>query len=238
MVGALRLVVKRAIREQLIRHDPFVGVESLAATPKRRGILEPEEVRYLFSLGSEAWPDPNARVLNMLAAACSLRKGELQGLRRKCVQETVLADDRVAAVLVVNASWEQSGRLKSTKNGRERLAPVPPVVVSDLSQIMSHSPYQGTDHFVFYFGRFIAAGQPSQNRRGLRSRPGCGGDRRGGQTCTVYLLSQLETLGKLGFGERRSPPAPRPASDRPYVAADDVELPALRPGLLRRPDHH
>ena len=150
VVGALRLIVKRAIREQLIRHDPFVGVESLAANPKRRGILDPEEVRPLFARGPEAWPDPNARVLNMLAAACGLRKGELQGLRRKCVQETLLDDGRRAAILVVNASWERSGRLKSTKNGRERLAPVPPVVYAELALTMAASPFQESDHFVFY----------------------------------------------------------------------------------------
>ena len=150
VVGALRLVIKRAIREQLIRHDPFVGVESLAANPKRRGILEPEEVRRLFALGAEAWPDPNARALNMVAAACGLRKGELQGLRRKCVQETVLEDGRIAAILVVNASWERSGRLKSTKSGRGRLAPVPPVVYRHVAGTLSASPFQEPDHFVFY----------------------------------------------------------------------------------------
>lgn len=150
VVGALRLVIKRAIREQLIRHNPFVGVESLAVNPKRRGILEPDEVRHLFALGTEAWPDPNARVLNMLAAACGLRKGELQGLRRKCVKPTLLEDGRTAAILVVNASWERSGRLKSTKSGRERLAPVPPVVYREVLQTLAVSPFREPDHFVFY----------------------------------------------------------------------------------------
>ena len=66
------------------------------------------------------------------------------------MQETKLADGRNAALLVVDASWERSGRLKSTKNGRARLAPVPPVVSADLRAVMDDSPWKDPDHLVFY----------------------------------------------------------------------------------------
>jgi integrase len=150
VVQAFRTVTKWAIRHRLIAHDPFVGVESLATQPRRRGIFEPDEVRRIFALGAEGWPDPLARVLNMVAAACGLRKGELQGLRRSCVQETMLADGRAAAVLLVDASWERSGRLKGTKSGRSRLVPVPPIVYCELQGAMSASPWSDPKHYIFY----------------------------------------------------------------------------------------
>jgi site-specific recombinase XerD len=139
VVMALRSVTKWAIHQRLLRHDPFVGVENLATLPRRRGIFELAEVTRIFSLGPEGWPDPGARLLNALACACGLRKGELQGLRRECVQETTLADGRKAGVLLVDASWERSGRLKGTKSGRSRLAPVPPALYADLSTYLDAS---------------------------------------------------------------------------------------------------
>ena len=86
----------------------------------------------------------------MIAAACGLRKGELQGLRRHYVRETTLADSRAAAVLVVVASWERSGRLKGTKSGRARLVPVPPVVYLELRAAMRASPWNDPSHYLFY----------------------------------------------------------------------------------------
>ncbi|MQY76838.1 MAG: hypothetical protein GH155_04330 [Spirochaeta sp.] len=64
---ACRLITRWAIRQRVLTHDPFVGVESLAMQPKRRGIFTMEEVKRIFAAD---WPDPGARVLNMLAAAC------------------------------------------------------------------------------------------------------------------------------------------------------------------------
>ena len=150
VVQALRLVTKWAIRQRVITHDPFVGVESLASQPKRRGIFTMEEVQRMFALGPEGWPDPAAKVLNMLAAACGLRKGELQAIRRKCVQPVELPDGRTSAVLLIDASWERSGRLKKPKSGRSRLAPVPPTVYADMLEVLDTSPWKGPEHFVFY----------------------------------------------------------------------------------------
>ena len=92
VVQAFRAVIKWGIRKRLIAHDPFVGVESLATQPKLRAIFEPPEMGNLFAAGTEAWPDPLARVLNMVAACAGLRKGELQGLQRRCVQPAQLQD--------------------------------------------------------------------------------------------------------------------------------------------------
>lgn len=147
---ALRLVTKWAIRQRILTHDPFVGVESLATQPKRRGIFTMGEVQTIFNLGSEGWPDPAAKVLNMLAACCGLRKGELQAIRRKCVQPIQLPDGRHTAVILIDRSWERSGRLKTPKNKHFRLAPVPPAVYTGLLEVLEASPWKDPDHFVFY----------------------------------------------------------------------------------------
>jgi integrase len=152
-VQALRLVVKWAIHQRQLGHDPFVGIESLAARPRRRGIFTVEEVETIFALGEEGWPDPGARLLNGLACACGLRKGELQGLRRHCVQETQLADGRIAGVLLIDRSWERSGRLKTPKSGRARLAPVPPGLYAELCAHLQRSPWQDPEALVFYSAR-------------------------------------------------------------------------------------
>jgi integrase len=150
VVLALRLVVKWAIRQRLLSHDPFVGVEALAALPRRRGIFTIPEVEAIFRLGPEGWPDPGARLLNALACACGLRKGELQGLRRESVQETALPDGRKAGVLLIDRSWERSGRLKAPKSGHARLAPVPPALYADLLGQLERSPWKQPEHFLFY----------------------------------------------------------------------------------------
>lgn len=80
---AFRLVTKWAIRQRLIAHDPFVGVETLSSQPKRRGILEPNEVQRIFALGTDGWPDPLARVLNLLAAVCK-KQSSPTGATRHC----------------------------------------------------------------------------------------------------------------------------------------------------------
>ncbi len=147
---ALRLVTKWAIRQRILTHDPFVGVESLATRPRRRGIFTMEEVQRIFALGPEGWPDPAAKLLNMLAAAWGLRKGELQAIRRKCVQPVQLPDGRESAVLLIDHSWERSGRLKTPKSGRSRLSPVSPVIYAELLEVLETSPWKGPDHFVFY----------------------------------------------------------------------------------------
>jgi len=159
---ALRTVTRWAIHQKQIRHDPFVGVESLATLPRRRGIFSIAEVEKIFALGAEGWPDPGARLLNALACACGLRKGELQGLRRECVQETILPDGRKAGVLLVNASWERSGRLKGTKSGRSRLAPVPPALYALLAAQLAGSPWKQPGLFVFYSA---APGRPVSHHK-------------------------------------------------------------------------
>ena len=149
VVQALHLLTKWAIHQRLIKTDPFVGVESLATQPKRRGIFSLEEVQRIFDLGEDGWPDPLARILNGIAAACGLRKGELQALRRCDLTERILPDGRRLGLLRIEHSWERSGRLKGTKTERIRFTPLPPGLYLQLLAVMNASPWQETHHFIF-----------------------------------------------------------------------------------------
>ena len=51
---------------------------------------------------------------------------------------------------MVDSSWERSGRLKTTKSGRARLAPVPPALYTQLQSHLAGSPWKEPEHFVFY----------------------------------------------------------------------------------------
>ncbi len=151
-VQSLRHVVKWAIHQRLIREDPFLGVESLRATPRAREPFTPAEIGRLFSLGVDAWPDPLALLMRMVAARCGLRKGELQALRRKSITPVSLPNGSIGAMLTVDASWERSGRLKTTKSGVVRGVPLPPFLYPKLRAALDASPWTGLDAFVFHSG--------------------------------------------------------------------------------------
>lgn len=124
IVIAFRHVVKWAIKKKILTHDPFLTIEPLVGTPKKRGSFEPEEVQRLFLLDLTAWNgDPLARLLHATAAASGMRKGELQGLQRQAVKEIRRPDGSVLVALLITSSWERSGRLKGTKSGNSRRRP-------------------------------------------------------------------------------------------------------------------
>jgi integrase len=139
VVQALRSVTRWAIHQRVLHHDPFVGVEPLASSPKRRGIFTIEEVRRIFAV---EWPDPRARIMNALACVCGLRKGEVQGLRKSSLQPLPLPDGHTAGVLIIDQSWERSGRLKSPKSGKTRLVSVPPRLTWELDAVILSSPWE------------------------------------------------------------------------------------------------
>jgi integrase len=145
---AFRHVVKYAIRKRLLKVDPFVGFERLAATPRRRGTFTADEVTRLLSLGSEAWTDSRSRLFVALAACTGLRKGELQALRRQSVQELTICDGRQIGILRVDSSWERSGHLKGTKSGKVRNVAIPPALYMSLHAVMAEAPWQDPDSFI------------------------------------------------------------------------------------------
>jgi integrase len=123
---ALRLVVREALRKGILHTDPFRGVTPLAAGAKiRRGILTPDELDRLFATNPDPWSIPWARVFFLIARYTGLRKGEIQALRMGSFFERLDNQGRHFAVVRVSGAWDRIA-FKPPKNGRERIAVLPP----------------------------------------------------------------------------------------------------------------
>jgi len=124
---------------ELIPSDPGKGLMKFSGTPARRGVLSEEEVRQLFAV---PWPDPRARIGNVLAMSTGLRAGEVLA-----VQVRDIGEDRLA----VRHSWSNQDGLKSTKTGVERSVPLVASVRSELLELARKSPHGiGPGSFVFW----------------------------------------------------------------------------------------
>jgi integrase len=150
IMAVMRLMIKWAFQQGDLKHDPFLGFIPASPKTQQRGVLERDELRRLFQLGPEAWPDKRLRVFCLVAATSGLRSGELQGLLRECVQEIQDSQGRACGLLEVRYSWSQTGELKLPKNGKPRRTTVPHAVYLELQDLMKDSPYKGPRDYVFY----------------------------------------------------------------------------------------
>lgn len=126
-IGVLRVISKWA-RKQGVPVDvgAFEALEPLAeAAPARRGILHPEELDALLWREPGPFAEPWARVFYIVAAVSGLRLGELQALRLGAFLERKTGSGQVFALVRVGASWDRT-TFKTPKNGRERIAVIPP----------------------------------------------------------------------------------------------------------------
>ena len=119
----LRQMLDIAVSQGLIRENPARGIKPLVAKQKERGCYSPEQIHRLFS---EPWNDVLCEFACRLASLTGMRLGEVQGLTWDC-----LHDDYIS----IEHSWANREGLKTPKNGRSRVAPVPPEFVQKLREI-------------------------------------------------------------------------------------------------------
>ena len=135
---AMRLVLKGAWRDKLLRRMPIVEAVS-ERDQKERGTYTPAEIRALFA---KRWPDFRAFVMTKLACSTGLRASECTALRRSCIHEDYVE---------VNQRWSPKWKLGPTKNRRTRIVPVPDLVLEDMQKLLAENPYKAVeDPFVFY----------------------------------------------------------------------------------------
>jgi integrase len=137
ILAAAVVPLHEAARLGLIALDPAASLRKLGNDTHEKGIPTDEEVRALLCLREI---DPRIRSAILLGAACALRIGEIQALRRENVG---------AASLSVSNSWGKVDGLKDTKTGRVRVVPLPPLVRSALLELTAANPY-GSDGFLLY----------------------------------------------------------------------------------------
>ncbi len=141
VLQAVGVALREAERLELIPSNPMKKVSKLSEAPKTRGIFSSEEIRALFR-DSSSWRDYRSYVACLLSAVTGMRSGEVLGLQKESVFPTHV---------LVQHSWDRlTNKLKSTKTGKVREAPIPPHVYQHLKRLMDSDPW-GEDHpFVFY----------------------------------------------------------------------------------------
>lgn len=115
-LSAATTAIRWASSNELIPTDPTRGLRGFSGASRKRGILEPGEVKALFST---SWEDERARVACLVAATTGARLGEVLAL-----QFQDIGKDR----LFIRHSYSIKDGLKTTKNGEEREVPLLPAV--------------------------------------------------------------------------------------------------------------
>jgi integrase len=118
-----------AFRLGLINENPLTRVAKLQKDTAPKGILTSKEISALFSTD---WDDDRVRIAAMLALSCGLRLGEILGL-----QNTALIDDR----LIITGAYGKEEGLKTTKNGKSRIVPLPFLLKSELGKLLTRNPH-------------------------------------------------------------------------------------------------
>jgi len=137
-ISAATTALRWAAANEIILSDPTRGLRGFSGQGRRRGILEPGEVKALFST---TWADERARVACLVAMTTGARLGEVLAIRREDLGENRL---------YIRHSYSIRDGLKSTKSGEAREVPLLPAVRAALLALEARSPHPaGPERFVF-----------------------------------------------------------------------------------------
>ena len=141
----LKIILKEAVRQNVISRDPSVLITGFAVQAAERGILTGPEIRGLFyeQQIDKVWDgDRKHFCLNLIAASTGLRMGECQGLAVGSVH---------SGYLTISQSWERRTGLKEgTKTGVGRLVPLPSKTARYLDILIETALYKDPVDLVFY----------------------------------------------------------------------------------------
>ena len=138
------------IKEGLITSNPLSSVERFKVNAKKRGIPTETEMKKLMELNWD-WTDSVNKLAFKVAALFGLRAGEISGLQ-------VCDIDATADLLYIRHSWNDTDKLKDTKNGDDRIIPIEHGVALELLMNARRNPDYSDTSFVFWSPK--VAGQP------------------------------------------------------------------------------
>ncbi|MDD6968554.1 MAG: site-specific integrase [Treponema sp.] len=138
------------IKERLITSNPLTSVERFKVNAKKRGIPTETEMKKLMELNWD-WTDSVNKLAFKVAALFGLRAGEISGLQ-------VCDIDANADLLYIRHSWNDTDKLKDTKNGDDRIIPIEHGVALELLMNARRNPDYSDTSFVFWSPK--VAGQP------------------------------------------------------------------------------
>jgi integrase len=132
ILQAVTIGLKEAHRLGLLDRNPAATVRPLGRVNEVKGLLTTPELRQLLALN---WPDQRCYLAFCVALVAGLRLGEIQALRK---------EDLATDHLILRHSWSKVEGLKSTKNKKPRVAPLPPDLVARLVGFVDANPHRGS----------------------------------------------------------------------------------------------
>ena len=121
-LDALRTVMQQAVRDGLVTNNPTVGIERLGNDTQIRKAFNLKEVKAIVGK-TEDWKNPMIRSMCILAATTGMRMGECRALKKDCISKDAV---------IIKASFSNIDGYKLPKNGKERIAPLPPGVYEEV----------------------------------------------------------------------------------------------------------
>ena len=140
ILSAGTTVIRWAYVNEIIKADPSQGLEKFSGSQEKRGILESEEVRTLFTEG--VWKDERMRLANMVGWITGMRNGEVRAL-----QVRDIGIDRINVI----HNFSAFDGLKGTKNGHERGIPIPKEIRAELLKAAEGNPLGVTPESYIFF---------------------------------------------------------------------------------------
>jgi integrase len=140
----LKIMLGEAVRLGYMTSDPTKSVRQLRETPEQRGILTLEKIRKLFDEKKleKIWDgDFRHFALNMTAASCGLRLGEVLGLTVQHVHPEYLE---------IEHAWGQVDGLQDPKWHKMRLVPLPSRTSAALRRVIDGNEHHQAEDLLFY----------------------------------------------------------------------------------------
>ena len=128
-LSTLQQMLDVAVAEGLLDQNPARSVKPLVPKTTFRGCYTPEQIKALFK---EPWPDRMAELGCRLAAMTGMRLGEVRGL-----QGDRIHDDH----LIIDRSYNNMEKVKSTKSGKPRIVPIPLRLAQELRDVPNNGPF-------------------------------------------------------------------------------------------------
>jgi integrase len=131
-----------AFNQEMIPVDPSSGLIKFSGKFKKRGILTLREAGEIFKVD---WKNDRARIASRVAMTTGMRAGEILALRKSDI-------DPENPIIYVRHSFSPTDGLKSTKNEKERLAPLFPEIRAELAALLAENPFKdkNPDPYIFY----------------------------------------------------------------------------------------
>jgi len=140
----VKIMTAEAGRLGYLAVDPAKSVRQLREKPEERGILTLEEIRKLFDERklAKTWDgDFRHFALNITAASCGLRLGEVLGLTVQHVHPEYLE---------IEHAWGQVDGLQDPKWHKTRLVPLPSRTSKALQRVIESNEYRDPGDLLFY----------------------------------------------------------------------------------------